>query len=675
MSDKPENKNATEAFEKSLDVKRVYVLKLFVSGMTPNSLRAIRNVREICRNQLEGGYELEVVDIYQPLETGKGKRIIAAPMLLRKLPKPSRRFVGDLSDTEKILAGLGLIPNKDEKRLTKMTKTTIRDNVSPDDIERLQGRLREAEELIDAIRNGGIDALLVTGPDESSVYTLKGADHTYRILIETMDEGAVVLSKGGTILYCNKRFAKMVRVPFNRAMGTSIADFLGPRDREMLRVLYSRVFGKECAKAEIALKSGDGEPIPALVSLCTLCVDDLEALCMVVTDLTEQKKSEETLKSYSKRLYRKNAELKKRAEQLARLSSELTMTEQRERKRMARILHDGLQQMLASAKLQVGCMQDKLDRRDQKRALVAIEAILADSIGIARSLCMDLSPPVLYEGGLAAGLEWLANSMREKHDFNVELSIEACPEPADDIKVLVFESVRELLFNAVKHSKANLAKVSLRQENGVWIRIVVSDEGAGFDIARFQEPENCGGGFGLFSIRERIGLLGGGLHIESAPGMGSRFTLTVPRIGTPSVAFGGKTENADDGLADLDDNACRSATRVLLADDHTLFRDGIARILNRESDIEVAGHARNGREAMELALKLKPHVILMDIGMPDVGGIEATAAIHREIPEIRIIGLSMYEDLENARSMYQAGACDYKNKACPVAELLSAIRA
>jgi two-component system response regulator DegU len=114
--------------------------------------------------------------------------------------------------------------------------------------------------------------------------------------------------------------------------------------------------------------------------------------------------------------------------------------------------------------------------------------------------------------------------------------------------------------------------------------------------------------------------------------------------------------------------------RVLVADDHTLFRDGIARLLAKEVDIAVVGQARNGNEAIDLSRQLNPHVILMDISMPGINGIEATRVIHAQAPGIRIIGLSMYEDEERAEVMRQAGAVGYKSKTCPVSELVAAVR-
>ena len=103
-------KDSSAGFEKKLkkNNKECYVLRLYVTGTTPNSLRAIKNLQEICKTYLKGRYSLEVVDIYQQPALAKGEQIIAAPTLVKKLPLPLRRFIGDLSNTEKILLGLDL---------------------------------------------------------------------------------------------------------------------------------------------------------------------------------------------------------------------------------------------------------------------------------------------------------------------------------------------------------------------------------------------------------------------------------------------------------------------------------------------------------------------------------------------------------------------------------------
>lgn len=115
--------------------------------------------------------------------------------------------------------------------------------------------------------------------------------------------------------------------------------------------------------------------------------------------------------------------------------------------------------------------------------------------------------------------------------------------------------------------------------------------------------------------------------------------------------------------------------RVLLVDDHTLFRNGIARLIKNEPGLKIVAEAEDGQQAIEFAREHTPDVILMDIGLPGINGIEATRVIHERHPEVCIIGLSMYDDPEKAQDMLAAGATDYRTKGCSRTELVSAIRA
>ena len=182
------------------------------------------------------------------------------------------------------------------------------------------------------------------------------------------------------------------------------------------------------------------------------------------------------------------------------------------------------------------------------------------------------------------------------------------------------------------------------------------------------------GGFGLFTIRERLEYLGGSLAIESAPGQGSRFTLRVPfRSAVPAAA---------EPLASVPGPIVRPASptapgrkvRVLLVDDHAIVRQGFARLLNAEPDLEVVGEAADGKAAVELAGRLQPDVVTMDVNMPVLDGMEATRQIRAQCPGVRVIGLSMYASREHARAMLNAGAAAYLTKSGPAEELLAAIR-
>lgn len=366
-----------------------------------------------------------------------------------------------------------------------------------------------------------------------------------------------------------------------------------------------------------------------------------------------------------------------RAEQLRALASELTLAEQRERRRMAKVLHDHLQQLLVAAKFRTAIL-GRIGDEAVGQGASELEQLLDNAIDASRSLTAELSPPILHEAGLGAGLEWLARWMDQKHGLRIELSIEEkLPSLAEDAVILLFESTRELLFNAVKHAHVRTAIVSLSSDAGDALRLTVSDLGPGFDPARLKKAGEAGGGFGLFSIRERLDMIGGRMEIESAPGEGSRFILTCPVTSTltPAAPLVLPETPAPEGVrvraAPLGSS---SKIRVLIADDHKIMREGLTRLLGQESDIEIVSEAADGQQAVEMAARLLPDVILMDMSMPRLNGVEATRAIHNDYPDIRIIGLSMFEESETAGSLREAGAVDYITKSGPSADLIDAIR-
>lgn len=235
------------------------------------------------------------------------------------------------------------------------------------------------------------------------------------------------------------------------------------------------------------------------------------------------------------KLMRVNEQLNARADQLRALTGELAMAEQRERMRLSRILHDGLQQHLVAAKIQLACAAEHLENEKHKQVLETIVSILAQSIQLARSLSVDLSPPVLRHGSLTQGLEWLSRWMHDQYDFQVDLYIDDESALPMDEKIILFESIRELLFNAVKHARVVSAEIHLQRVDVKQIRISVIDKGVGFDPEQIRPAGDIGAGFGLFSIHERIGLIGGHFDIDSSPGKGSCITLTVPHA--PAVIY------------------------------------------------------------------------------------------------------------------------------------------
>ncbi|MEX0745231.1 MAG: ATP-binding protein [Phycisphaeraceae bacterium] len=142
---------------------------------------------------------------------------------------------------------------------------------------------------------------------------------------------------------------------------------------------------------------------------------------------------------------------------------------------------------------------------------------------------MELSPPILYEAGLVSALQWLGRWMQEKCNMTIHLAIEQDVDlENEDLRVLTFQSVRELLFNTMKYAGVKEAHVQLRQPDEAHLQIIVADRGKGFDVEQAHKEQHEGGGFGLFSIRQRLEVMGGEMDIWSQPGKGTRTTLLVP---------------------------------------------------------------------------------------------------------------------------------------------------
>jgi signal transduction histidine kinase len=246
-----------------------------------------------------------------------------------------------------------------------------------------------------------------------------------------------------------------------------------------------------------------------------------------VRDLLAELKS--LNRSLERRVSQRTAEAVDRAEKLRRLSAELSLAEERERRRIAQVLHDDLQQLLIAARISffAHCKAKGAERRNVLAQNV--NEVLERSFELTRSLSTELAPPVLYEGGLAPALEWLTSQTAKRYNIKVTVKADSSAEPqAIDVRVFLFQAVRELLFNSVKHARRSPIHVAMARGGRGKVRIVVSDQGAGFNPAKLDSKKAGTTGFGLFSIRERITSIGGEFGIQSAPGRGTQATLLAP---------------------------------------------------------------------------------------------------------------------------------------------------
>jgi CheY-like chemotaxis protein len=372
------------------------------------------------------------------------------------------------------------------------------------------------------------------------------------------------------------------------------------------------------------------------------------------------------------KVIQRTAQLQQRARPLQKLTLELSQAEDRERKRLAEILHDDLQQIMAGAKFHLELLRNRVKSDASLQALAAqIDQMLKDAIEKSRNLSHELSPVILHHGDFTETLGWLAGQVRTKHGLVVHVHAGGPTQvQSEAIKTFLYRTAQELLFNVVKHARVKEADLRFRR-CGPYVCLAVSDRGRGFDPQGFRETA----GFGLLSIRERIELLGGRMKIKSAEGKGSTLFVVVPDAGevvdsrTPAVRHEQEEKPADRRLPAAD---CR--LRVLLADDHRIVRESLRLLLSDEDDIQVVGEAVHGREAVDLALRLEPDVVIMDVSMPLIDGDVATRQIKEHLPKTRVIALSTYTEPETINKMYQAGAEGYVLKTASAEELLAAIR-
>ncbi len=397
--------------------------------------------------------------------------------------------------------------------------------------------------------------------------------------------------------------------------------------------------------------------------------DGLPLIMEVGLDITEHKRDE-------KHLAERTAEVQRLADQLRALAVELSQAEQRERKRLSKVLHDHIQQLLVAARMQLEWMKSDGSPLRLQGTAQAVDSILREALEASRSLTVELSPPVLHQAGLIGGLNWLAAQMREKNQFTVNLRSDNRAEPdTEETRLLLFECARELLFNVMKHAGVAEAQVALLRA-GERIRMIISDAGAGFDPDSLKKRRSDDVSFGLFSIQQRLAHLGGEMAIQTAPGQGTSVTLTIP-VGElkqrPETAENVPPEER--GAARMSVREKAASYRVLIVDDHKIMREGLVGLLRFEPDIEIVGQATDGSQAVELAARLQPDVIIMDVNLGEMSGVEATKAILAGNPRIRVIGLSMYTDADVAMAMRDAGAVAYLTKGGPSEDLISAIRA
>ena len=394
----------------------------------------------------------------------------------------------------------------------------------------------------------------------------------------------------------------------------------------------------------------------------------------VTFDITERKHAEmqrqEWTKELERRVNERTKELVRTHDRLRGLAQDLTLTEQRERQRIAGELHDYLAQMLVVTRLKMNHASQLIAPHPACAVLQEADQLIDQSLTYTRTVVAELMPPTLRQFGLAAGLRWLGERM-EQQGLMVHVDVPAAAPPlSEDHTTMLFQCVRELLFNVLKHAGTDRASVTMTDDGQGKLEIVVHDDGVGCDPVAIRESR--ADKFGIFSIRERMEAMDGWMEMESRLGAGTTVTLGVTvgaNCAVEAVAGGNGVEQpalAAQAAASTSHTTQQAIlerpVRVLLVDDHAMVRQGLRSILDGYPNLDIIAEAGDGEEAITLARLLKPDLIVMDVNMPRLDGIEATKRIREELPATYVVGLSVNEAEHIVKSMRAAGAAAFLTK-------------
>lgn len=364
---------------------------------------------------------------------------------------------------------------------------------------------------------------------ELACYELAREQRRLATIVEVSDDAILSKALDGTILSWNSGAKRLYGYTAEEMIGCNISTLVPAHLHPELERTHAKLRRNEPVEPmEVEQQRKDGRSVHVSLQLSLIRNEAGEPVgaAAIARDITRRKEAEAAAD-------REHAETVRRAHQLQQIASQLAQAEQRERRNLAQVLHDDLQQVLVGAKMKAGLLKGA-DTAGAERIGSEVTRLLDEAIESSRSLSHELSPQILYDHGLGQALQWLAPRQQERQDLMVHVEGEADAEPDSmDVKTLLFQGLRELLLNVRKHAGAE-AWVRLGRDCGGRVRIDVEDRGPGF-VPEHTTDETGGQALGLFGLRERLQAVGGEMRIDSAPGEGTRVTLLAPTSEEPAL--------------------------------------------------------------------------------------------------------------------------------------------
>ena len=526
----------------------------------------------------------------------------------------------------------------------------------------VQRRLSEAQETLDAIRGGEVDAVVVSGPHGSQVYSLSNVERPYRVYVERMQEGAVTISADGLILYCNQRFAEMLKLPLEQVISSSAGDYLSQQALAAIAGVFGKV--EEAVKHECALRRADESTLPVQLSASALPLDDQTVICLVVTDLTLQRAQEEL------RLAKEIAEHANDAKDsfLATLSHELRTPLTPALMALVSLEHD--RDLSAEAREDVAMI-----RRNIELETRLIDDLL-DLTRIANGKLELYPSPIDLHAVLSRAVDVCRANMDAKQQ-RIELRLKARQMQTTADPVRLQQVLWNLLRNAIKFTP-NGGSISVTTSNlpGPKLQFEIKDTGIGFEpITKgklFQAFEQSGRGItrrfgglglGLAISRSIIEAHGGSIRAHSeGPGTGATFTVMLP--------LRSASEKPAPSQPSAESTPVGRGRNILIVEDHADTRETLQRLLERGGHCVTA--AGSGREALEIARLSKFDLVISDLGLPDMSGNELMAQLRKRfrLPGIAISGYGMQDDVMRSR---EAGFVHHLTKPIEIEQLNAVI--
>jgi PAS domain S-box-containing protein len=509
------------------------------------------------------------------------------------------------------------------------------------------------------------------------------SEERFRKVFENAAMGIAITDWDGRFEQCNPAFCALVGYTEEELRRMKFDVLIHPDDREASLSQIQRLKCKELLFFEINNRyvHKDGHPVWAqqFVSVLSNVPEQPAYLVNLVRDITESERAKAQVAALNKKLVERTNLAEQNAVYIQQLAMELSKAEDRERQRIAGLLHGDLQQMLACLKLKITTMEKGQERDDH---FGDIKDLIDECIQRCRDLSHELKPFVSQQKDFLGALNWISRQTKEHYGLEVSLQVDGDPKIQSPVLFsLLVRSIRELLFNVVKHSGGTHAWVDVKVVEKQML-ITIKDTGKGCDPVELGEKKDKNATFGLLEIQDRVNFLGGYMSVETRSGKGFSVTLCVPiDVSCPSdgnqpIETHGAVPESIEGPPVVASVApkTRCSISVLIADDHDLMRVGLSKLLQEQDGIDVIGMVADGLEAVQSAARLKPDVILMDVSMPVMNGIDATARISQSFPGTRIIGLTMHKDPDIVQGMLNAGACECLSKEDAPERLIEAVK-